>query len=135
MTILIDLINIIAVTKFGVEHYYFNEHDQSAWSSLCSPTSDISFSALCTGSGLTCKQYSLITINIILFSYLALGSLIIIFLMELSFINTLFPTTSSTHIFTCLYSAFGIINIAMAVGLFYKTVLEGFKVGTATSSG
>ncbi|EIW74327.1 hypothetical protein CONPUDRAFT_160035 [Coniophora puteana RWD-64-598 SS2] len=153
-----DIINIIAVTVFGVEHRFDDgyTYGQSFWMTVCSTAvstlTNISLIADLIrikdfdkhGSGLTRKQRSLVILNIVLFSYLALGSLIIVFLMELSFVNALFfavvsietvgfgditPQTTGARIFTCLYSAFGIINVAVVVGLFRETVLEGLEVG------
>ncbi|EGO03438.1 hypothetical protein SERLA73DRAFT_45542, partial [Serpula lacrymans var. lacrymans S7.3] len=153
-----DVINITAVTIFGVEHR-FNDgftYGESFWMTVCSTiASTLTNITLImdlirtpdfekSGDGLTRKQRSLVIIIIILFVYIALGALINSLLLQLSFINGLFltvvsietigfgdivPTSTAGRIFVCAYSAIGIVNIGVVVGLFRETVMEGLEVG------
>ncbi|KAJ7636869.1 hypothetical protein FB45DRAFT_907554 [Roridomyces roridus] len=153
-----DLINIIAVTIFGVEHR-FNDgftYGQSFWVTVCS-TAVSTFTNLTliydlvltpdfekSGSGLTRRQRSLIIVVILLLCYIALGSLIFSIILHLNFIDAMYfslvtietigfgditPPTTGARVFTCIYAAFGILMIALAVGLMRDTVLEGLEVG------
>ncbi|KAF7313871.1 Tandem pore domain k+ channel [Mycena chlorophos] len=152
-----DLINITAVTVFGVEHR-FNDgftYGQSFWITVCS-TAVSSFTNLTlitdlirtpdfdnSGSGLTRRQRSLAILVIVLLAYIALGSLIHSLLLELNFIDAMYfslvsietigfgdirPTSTGARIFTCVYAVFGIVTIALAVGLMRETVLEGLEI-------
>ncbi|KAJ7034543.1 hypothetical protein C8F04DRAFT_1101323 [Mycena alexandri] len=153
-----DLINITAVTIFGVEHR-FNDgftYGQSFWITVCS-TGVSSFTNLTlitdlirtpdfekSGSGLTRRQRSLAILVILLLCYIALGALIHSILMGLNFIDAMYftlvtietigfgdihPATTGGRLFTCIYAAFGIVTIATTVGLTRETVLEGLEVG------
>ncbi|KAJ7676477.1 hypothetical protein B0H17DRAFT_1080152 [Mycena rosella] len=153
-----DVINITAVTIFGVEHR-FNDgftYGQSFWITVCS-TVVSSFTNLTlitdlvrtpdfenSGSGLTRRQRSLAILVILLLCYIAFGALIHSILLSLNFIDAMYftlvtietigfgdiqPRTTGARIFTLVYAAFGIITIALAVGLTRETVLEGLEVG------
>ncbi|KAJ6600011.1 hypothetical protein DFH09DRAFT_628154 [Mycena vulgaris] len=153
-----DVINITAVTIFGVEHR-FNDgftYGQSFWITVCSTVvSTFTNLTLITdllrtpdfensGSGLTRRQRSLAILVILLLCYIALGALIHSLLLGLNFIDAMYftlvsietvgfgdiqPHTLGARLFTCIYSAFGIITIALTVGLTRETVLEGLEVG------
>ncbi|KAJ6572157.1 hypothetical protein B0H19DRAFT_1132741 [Mycena capillaripes] len=153
-----DVINITAVTIFGVEHR-FNDgftYGQSFWMTVCS-TVVSTFTNLTlisdlmrtpdfenSGSGLTRRQRSLAILVILLLCYIALGALIHSYLLHLNFIDAMYftlvsietigfgdiqPRTTGARFFTAIYAAFGIICIALAVGLTRETVLEGLEVG------
>ncbi|KAL0957982.1 hypothetical protein HGRIS_000159 [Hohenbuehelia grisea] len=152
-----DLINIIAVTVFGIQHRFDDgfTYGQSFWMTVCSTvastftnitliidfvrTSDFANS----GSGLTRKQRSLVIIIIILLSYITLGSLVHTYLLNLTFIDALYftvvtietvglgdivPKSAGARVFVCFYAAFGVVNVALAVGLIRETVLEALEV-------
>ncbi|KAJ4466998.1 hypothetical protein J3R30DRAFT_3579783 [Lentinula aciculospora] len=153
-----DLINIIAVTTFGVENRFDDgfTYGQSFWMTLCSTiASTFTNAGLITdflrtpdfassGSGLTRKQRSLVIMVIILLVYVAFGALIQTILLELNFIDALYfticsieaigfgdipPVTTGSKVFICFYAIFGIINLALAVSLTRETVLEALEVG------
>ncbi|KAJ7746481.1 hypothetical protein DFH07DRAFT_832698 [Mycena maculata] len=153
-----DIINITAVTIFGVEHR-FNDgftYGQSFWITVCSTVvSTFTNLTLITdlirtpdfensGSGLTRRQRSLTIVVILLLSYIALGSLVHSVILNLNFIDAMYftlvtietigfgdirPGTTGARFFTCIYAAFGIIMVALAVGMMRETVLEGLEVG------
>ncbi|KAJ7154605.1 hypothetical protein C8R46DRAFT_1117876 [Mycena filopes] len=153
-----DLINITAVTVFGVEHR-FNDgftYGQSFWMTVCSTvvSSFTNFTLITdlvrtpdfenSGSGLTRRQRSLAILVILLLCYIALGSLIHSLLLKLNFIDAMYftlvsietigfgdihPQTTGARLFTGIYAAFGILTIALTVGLTRETVLEGLEVG------
>ncbi|KAJ7222053.1 hypothetical protein B0H12DRAFT_1241106 [Mycena haematopus] len=104
-----DVINVIAVTTFGVEHR-FNDgftYGQSFWITVCSTiVSTFTNFTLITdlirtpdfensGSGLTRRQRSLVILVILLLSYIALGALIHSFLLSLNFIDAMYFTLVS----------------------------------------
>ncbi|OJA20014.1 hypothetical protein AZE42_05864 [Rhizopogon vesiculosus] len=154
----IDIINIIAVTVFGVSHR-FNDgftYAEAFWITVCSTV--VSFVTNVTliidfirtpnfkisGIGLTRKQRTLMIILIFLFIYIALGSMINSFLLSLSFINGLYftvttietigfgdiaPDSRGSRVFICFYAVFGIINIAVVIGMVQETVREGLHIG------
>ncbi|OAX37519.1 voltage-gated potassium channel [Rhizopogon vinicolor AM-OR11-026] len=153
-----DIINVIAVTVFGVSHR-FNDgftYAEAFWMTVCSTV--VSFITNVTliidfirtpnfkisGSGLTRKQRTLMIILIFLFIYIALGSMINSFLLSLSFINGLYftvttietigfgdiaPDSPGSRVFICFYAVFGIINIAVVIGMVQETVREGLHIG------
>lgn len=153
-----DIINIIALTVFGVTHR-FNDgftYSEAFWMTICSTVVSVITNVtlivdlICTpnfktsGSGLTRKQRTLMIMLIILFVYIALGSLINSFLLSLSFINALYftvttietigfgdivPDSVASRVFICFYAAFGIVNLAVVVGMVQETVREGLQVG------
>ncbi|KAG6857041.1 hypothetical protein H0H87_010395 [Tephrocybe sp. NHM501043] len=153
-----DVINIITVTVFGVEHRFDDgfTYGQAFWMTVCS-TSVSTFTNVTliadfirtpdfsrSGSGLTRKQRTLVISVMVLLAYIAFGSLVQTFLISLTFLDALYftvvsietvgfgdivPITTGARIFTCLYSVFGIINLALTVGLTRETVLEGIEVG------
>ncbi|KAJ3872872.1 hypothetical protein F5051DRAFT_381756 [Lentinula edodes] len=153
-----DLINIIAVTTFGVENRFDDgfTYGQSFWMTLCSTiASTFTNASLITdfvrtpdfsssGSGLTRKQRSLVIMVIVLLVYIAFGALIESILLKLNFIDALYfticsieaigfgdipPVTTGSKVFICFYAIFGIVNLALAVSLTRETVLEALEVG------
>ncbi|KAJ7249438.1 hypothetical protein C8J57DRAFT_1521927 [Mycena rebaudengoi] len=153
-----DVINIVAVTIFGVEHR-FNDgftYGQSFWITVVS-TAVSTFTNLTlitdlywtpdfanSGSGLTRRQRSLVILVILLLCYIAFGSLIHSITLHLNFIDAMYfslvsietigfgditPETTGARVFTSIYAAFGIVTVALAVGLTRETVLEGLEVG------
>ncbi|KAF5356550.1 hypothetical protein D9758_008291 [Tetrapyrgos nigripes] len=152
-----DIINITAVTVFGVEHRHDDgfTYGQSFWMTVCSTVASTITNATLiydliqtpefatSGSGLTRKQRSLIIIVIILLCYIALGAFVHCLLTDLTFIDALYfticcietigfgditMTTTGSKIFTCLYSVIGILNLALAVSLTRETVIEALEV-------
>ncbi|KAK7059765.1 tandem pore domain k+ channel [Favolaschia claudopus] len=152
-----DIINIVTLVIFGVEHRFDDgfTYGQSFWITVCSTiVSTFTNVTLITdllrtpdfdnsGSGLTRRQRSLVIIVILLLCYIALGSLAHTYLMHLDFIDAMYfslvsietvgfgdiqPKTTGARVFTCLYAAFGIVLIALTVGLMRETVLEGLEV-------
>ncbi|KAJ7074969.1 hypothetical protein B0H15DRAFT_45155 [Mycena belliarum] len=153
-----DLINITAVTIFGVEHRFDDgfTYSQAFWITVCSTgvSTFTNFTLILdliktpdfenSGSGLTRRQRSLVILVILLLCYIALGSLIHSMLLKLNFIDAMYftlvsietigfgdiqPRSTGARLFTCIYAAFGILTIALAVGLTRETVLEGLEVG------
>lgn len=153
-----DIINIVALIIFGVSHR-FNDgftYGEAFWMTICSTVISLVTNVsliidfICTpdfktsGSGLTRKQRTLMILLIILFVYIALGSLVNSYLLSLSFINALYftvttietigfgdivPDTPGSRIFICFYAAFGIVNLAVVVGMVQETVREGLHIG------
>lgn len=153
-----DIINIVALTIFGVTHRFDDgfTYGESFWMTVCSTVISVITNVtliidlICTpnfktsGSGLTRKQRTLMIILIILFTYIAFGSLVNSFLLSLSFINALYftvttietigfgdivPNSLGSRVFICFYAAFGIVNLAVVVGMVQETVREGLEVG------
>ncbi|KAI0074973.1 voltage-gated potassium channel [Panus rudis PR-1116 ss-1] len=153
-----DIINIIAVTVFGVEHRFDDgfTYGESFWMTVCSTiASTITNITLITdyintpdfgtsGSGLTRKQRSLVIIVMVLLVYVAFGALCNTFIQDLTFIDGLYftvvtietvgfgditPNNTGARVFTCCYMVFGIINIGVAIGMTRETILEGLEVG------
>ncbi|KAI0790498.1 hypothetical protein C8Q75DRAFT_806406 [Abortiporus biennis] len=153
-----DIINIIAVNIFGVEHRFDDgfTYGQSFWMTLCSTlVSSITNITLIvdyirtpdfhkSGSGLTRKQRSLAIVVMTLLIYMALGALAQSFLRDLSFIDGLYftvvtietigfgditPLSTGDRIFTCFYLVFGIFLIGLSIGMIRETVLEGLEIG------
>ncbi|KAG2340994.1 voltage-gated potassium channel [Suillus weaverae] len=153
-----DIINIVALTIFGVSHR-FNDgftYGESFWMTVCSTVVSVITNVtliidlICTpdfktsGSGLTRKQRTLMIMLIILFTYIAFGSLVNSFLLSLSFINALYftvttietigfgdivPNSPGSRVFICFYAALGIVNLAVVVGMVQETVREGLHIG------
>ncbi|KAF8970415.1 hypothetical protein BDZ97DRAFT_1791260 [Flammula alnicola] len=138
-----DLINIPAVTIFGVIHRFDDgfTYGQPFWLTVCSTifstatnitliydcvqTTDFTHS----GSGLTHKQRSLVIIIIIMLCYVSLGSLLLSVTLKIDFIDALYlsvvsietigfgdlhPTSTGTRVMACGYIAGGILNLALA---------------------
>ncbi|KAK1219250.1 Potassium channel [Marasmius sp. AFHP31] len=152
-----DIINITAVTVFGVEHRFDDgyTYGTSFWMTLCSTIASTATNLTLivdvirtpdfgnSGSGLTRKQRSLLIIVIILLCYIALGALIHCILLSIKFVDALYfticsietigfgdvlPVTTGARVFTCTYATFGIVNLALAVGLARETVIEALEV-------
>ncbi|KAH9887203.1 hypothetical protein C8Q73DRAFT_255695 [Cubamyces lactineus] len=153
-----DLINIITVTVFGVEHRFDDgfTYGEAFWMTLCSTiASTISNISLIVdlvrtpdfarrGSGLTRKQRSLMIVVIVLLVYIAFGALINSILLHLTFINGLYfsvvsietigfgdivPKSTGARVWTCVYILFGVINIGVVIAMCRETILEGLEVG------
>ncbi|KAF9486281.1 voltage-gated potassium channel [Pholiota conissans] len=149
-----DIINIPAVTIFGVIHRFDDgfTYGQSFWLTVCSTifstatnftlifdylnTRDFTHS----GSGLTHKQRSLVIIIIILLCYISLGSLLLGETLNISFLDALYlsivsietigfgdlhPDSTGTRILACIYISGGILNLALLVALSREALLEG----------
>ncbi|KAJ8087654.1 Potassium channel [Marasmius tenuissimus] len=152
-----DVINITAVTIFGIEHRFDDgyTYGTSFWMTLCSTIASTATNLTLiidvirtpdfgnSGSGLTRKQRSLLIIVIILLCYIALGALIHCILLSIKFVDALYfticsietigfgdvlPVTTGARVFTCTYATFGIVNLALAVGLARETVIEALEV-------
>ncbi|KAF8067790.1 hypothetical protein FPV67DRAFT_1493564 [Lyophyllum atratum] len=153
-----DIINIVTVTTFGVEHRFDDgfTYGQAFWLTVCSTAVstlvNVTLIVDCirtpdfatSGSGLTRKQRTLVISVITLLTYIALGALVETFLLELTFINALYftvvtietigfgeiaPKSAGARGFTAIYAIIGIINLAVTVGLTREAVLEGVEVG------
>ncbi len=83
-------------------------------------------------------------IVIVLMVYIALGALINSLIQGLDFIDGLYftvvtietigfgditPKSTGARVFTCIYMAFGILNVGIAVAMTRETVLEGLELG------
>jgi len=151
-----DIINIVAVTYFGVIHR-FNDgytYGQSFWFTVCSTiasvftnvsliidyarTPDFAYAS----SGLTQKQRSLVIVVMILLCWIALGALINGILMSLSFIDGLyftvvtietigfgdiFPKSPGAKVFAGLHGTIGVLFVALAVSTCNETIIESFE--------
>ncbi|KAF4616570.1 hypothetical protein D9613_008731 [Agrocybe pediades] len=153
-----DLINIPAVTIFGVQHGFDDgfTYGQSFWftvfSTMASTATNITlitdyhktkdFSH--AGSGLTQKQRSLVIITIVLLCYVSLGSLILAIMLHVTFIDALYlsvvsietigfgdlhPPSAGARVFMCFYICGGILNLALAVALSRDALLESAAIG------
>ncbi|KAF8237414.1 voltage-gated potassium channel [Tricholoma matsutake] len=154
-----DLINISVVSIFSVRHRFADgfTYSQAFWMIVCSTsvssfvnvtlivdlvrTRDFSHS----GSGLTRKQRSLVLSVMVLLCYIAFGAVVQLFLIDgLTFLDALYftvitietigfgdivPISTGGRIFTCLFSIFGFISLAVTVTLTRETVLEALEVG------
>ncbi|TFY80973.1 hypothetical protein EWM64_g3038 [Hericium alpestre] len=152
-----DIINIVTVIVFGVEHRADDgfTYGEAFWMTVCSTIVSLVTNVTLiwdffktpnfaqSGSGLTRKQRSLTIITIIFLSYVALGALLSALIMNLSFLNGLFftivttltigfgdivPTTPAQRIVICLYASFGIVILGAAVRLMGASVIEGLEV-------
>ncbi|KAG0707998.1 hypothetical protein DFH29DRAFT_561772 [Suillus ampliporus] len=153
-----DIINIVALTIFGVSHRFDDgfTYGEAFWMTVCSTVASVITNVTLiidfiltpdfktSGSGLTRKQRTLMIILIILFAYIALGSMINSYLLSLSFINGLYftvttietigfgdiaPDSPGSRVFICFYAAVGIVNLAVVVGMVQETVREGLHLG------
>ncbi|CAE6511960.1 unnamed protein product [Rhizoctonia solani] len=151
-----DIINIIAITLFGVVHAVDDgfTYGQAFWMTVCSTiasvitTVSLIYDWICTpefarsGSGLTRKQRLLVIIVMVLLCYIALGALCYSFIMSLSFQNALYftvvsietvgfgdivLTTTLGRVFSIFYNTFGIINLGLAVSTTRETIIESFE--------
>ncbi|GJJ10621.1 hypothetical protein Clacol_004848 [Clathrus columnatus] len=152
-----DVINVVAVTIFGIEHR-FNDgftYGQPYWLVVASTvvslfttvtllwdlwkTPDFSKS----GSGLTHKQRSLVVIVIVLLCWITFGGLVNSILLHLTYIDGLYftvvsietigfgdihPNSTSSRIFAIIYNSIGIITIGIAISTARETVIESFEV-------
>ncbi|TFK49332.1 voltage-gated potassium channel [Heliocybe sulcata] len=152
-----DIINIVAVTFFGVVHRYDDgfTYGEAFWLTVCSTVASVvtnvtllldlvrtkDFSK--SGSGLTPKQRALVLIVMVLLLQIALGSAVNSALMDLQFIDGLYftvvsietigfgditPASAGARVWVCAYSTIGIINLGVAVGMARETVIEGLEV-------
>jgi hypothetical protein len=152
----LDIINIIVIIVFGVEHRYDDgfTYGQSFWMTIASTavscitnvtlvvdyvkTPDFAQS----GSGLTRKQRSLVIGVMILLTYIAFGAGVNSALLNLEFIDALYFTVTSVEtigfgditpkgaerVFTALYIVFGAVNLALVIKQARETVLEALEV-------
>ncbi|KAI0698041.1 hypothetical protein C8T65DRAFT_742946 [Cerioporus squamosus] len=153
-----DIINIIAVTTFGVEHRFDDgfTYGEAFWMTLCSTiASTVTNVSLIVdlirtpdfakrGSGLTRKQRALMIIVIVLLVYVAFGALINSLLLHLSFVDGLYftvvsietigfgdiaPHSTGARVWVCFYVSVGVINIGVAIAMCRETILEGLEIG------
>ncbi|EKM56497.1 uncharacterized protein PHACADRAFT_194104 [Phanerochaete carnosa HHB-10118-sp] len=153
-----DIINIVAVTVFGVQHRFDDgfTYGQSFWLTICSTAASTitNFTVILdyistpdfarSGSGLTRRQRALVIIVILLLVYIAFGALVNTFLLSLNFIDSLYftivtietigfgditPVSAGSRVFACFYMAFGILMVGIAVAMTRETVLEGLELG------
>ncbi|KAF8597619.1 hypothetical protein BDV93DRAFT_367439 [Ceratobasidium sp. AG-I] len=151
-----DIINIVAVTVFGVVHAVDDgfTYGQAFWMTVCSTIASIITTVSLiydwkrtpefarSGSGLTRKQRSLVIIVMVLLCYIALGALCYSFIIGLSFQNGLYftvvsietvgfgdiiLTTTLGRVFSIFYNTFGIINLGLAVTTTRETIIESFE--------
>ncbi|KAL7421159.1 Potassium channel [Cryptotrichosporon argae] len=152
-----DIINIAAVTVFGVVHR-FNDgftYSEAFWLCVCSTVASmvtnitLIFDLVKTkdfgrsGSGLTPKQRSLVIIVMLLLVYIAIGALCLNFLLpSIAFQNVLYfavvtietigfgdiqPSTLGAEIFIFFWVPLGILNLAVAVGTARDTLVESWN--------
>ncbi|KAI0747018.1 hypothetical protein C8Q80DRAFT_1220221 [Daedaleopsis nitida] len=140
-----DLINIVAVTVFGVEHRFDDgfTYGEAFWLTLCSTiastTANVSLIVdlirtpdfAKRGSGLTNRQRALMIIVIVLLAYIALGALVNSYLLHLSFVDGLYFTVVSIETI-----GFGDVSpnpparaIGVTIAMCRETVLEGLEIG------
>ncbi|EJF63876.1 hypothetical protein DICSQDRAFT_102012 [Dichomitus squalens LYAD-421 SS1] len=153
-----DVINIIVVTTFGVEHRFDDgfTYGEAFWMTLCSTiVSSVTNVTLIVdfvrtpdfakrGSGLTRRQRSLVIIVIILLVYIAFCALLNSVILELSFINGLYftvvsietigfgdivPESTGGKVWTCIFVSLGILLIGLAIAMCRETILEGLEIG------
>ncbi|EPQ53675.1 voltage-gated potassium channel [Gloeophyllum trabeum ATCC 11539] len=152
-----DVINIVAVTIFGVAHRYDDgfTYGQAFWMTVCSTIASVVTNVTLiadvvrtkdfakSGSGLTAKQRALVLIVMILLLQIALGSAVNSKLNHLTFLDGLYftvcsletigfgditPISTGARVWICAYSTVGIINLGVAVGMARETVIEGLEV-------
>ncbi|KAJ7590585.1 hypothetical protein C8J56DRAFT_537402 [Mycena floridula] len=152
-----DIINIVAVTVFGVEHRFDDgfTYGEPFWMTVCSTIVATSSNIILitdlhrtaafdkSGSGLTRKQRSLLIIVMALLCYVSFGGLIHGFLIGLSFIDSLYftictietigfgdisPVSGGARVFSCVYTCFGIVGLALCVSLLRETIIEALEV-------
>lgn len=152
-----DVINIVAVTIFGVAHRYDDGFTygqafwMTVWSTIASVVTNVTLIAdvvrtkdfAKSGSGLTAKQRALVLIVMILLLQIALGSAVNSKLNHLTFLDGLYftvcsletigfgditPISTGARVWICAYSTVGIINLGVAVGMARETVIEGLEV-------
>ncbi|RDX54769.1 hypothetical protein OH76DRAFT_995744 [Lentinus brumalis] len=153
-----DIINIVTVTIFGIEHRFDDgfTYGEAFWMTLCSTiASTVTNISLIVdlvrtpdfakrGSGLTRKQRALMIIVIVLLVYVAFGALINSLVLHLSFIDGLYftvvcietigfgdiaPHSTGARVWVCFYVSVGIINIGVAIAMCRETILEGLEIG------
>ncbi|KAF9652571.1 hypothetical protein BDM02DRAFT_2784109 [Thelephora ganbajun] len=152
-----DLINIVALVVFGVQHRPDDSftYGQGYWMTACSTIVSTATNLsliwdLCwtrnftkSGSGVSPKQRSLLTIVMFLLVYLALGALVNSLLIDLNFIDALYftvvsietvgfgdivPDNTGSRVFMCFYIIFGILTLGVAVGVARETIFEQLHV-------
>ena len=152
-----DLINIVAVTTFGIVHR-FNDgftYSEAFWLCVCSTVASMFTNGTLiydliktrdfrrSGSGLTAKQRSLVIIVMILLVYMAIGALCFNYLLpDIPFQNALYftvvsietigfgditPHTLGAKIFLFFYAPIGILNLAVTVGTARDTLIESWS--------
>ncbi|PIL27708.1 transporter [Ganoderma sinense ZZ0214-1] len=153
-----DIINIVIITVFGVEHRFDDgfTYGQAFWSTLCSTAiSSCTNILLITdfirtpefakrGSGLTRKQRALVILVMVLLLYIAFCGLLSSIILDLTYINGLYftvvsietigfgdivPVTTGARVWTCLFISFGVITIGVAIAMCRETIMEGLEIG------
>lgn len=154
--VFIDVINITAVTIFGVVHR-FNDgftYGQSFWFTVCSTVASVITNVTLivdyvripnfarASSGLTRKQRSLVIIVILLLVWIAVGGAINSVLIGLDFIDGMYftvvvietigfgditPPSTGAKIFTAFHAVTGILLLALTIGICRDTVIEFFE--------
>ena len=152
----LDVINITAVTIFGVVHR-FNDgftYGQSFWFTVCSTVASVITNVTLivdyvripnfarASSGLTRKQRSLVIIVILLLVWIAVGGAINSVLIGLDFIDGIYftvvvietigfgditPSSTGAKIFTVFHAVTGILLLALTIGICRNTVIEFFE--------
>ncbi|KAK8847583.1 hypothetical protein IAR55_005442 [Kwoniella newhampshirensis] len=152
-----DVINIVAVTIFGVVHAVDDgfTYSEAFWLCVCSTAASMFTNATLiydlvrtpdfkrSGSGLTPKQRNLVIITMMMLVYLALGALCFNFLVpHISFQNALYytvvtietigfgdvtPSTIGAKIFLFFYAPVGILTLAVTVGTARDTIVESWN--------
>ncbi|EIW71024.1 hypothetical protein M231_07533 [Tremella mesenterica] len=152
-----DIINVVAITIFGVVHRTDDgfTYSEAFWLCVCSTAASMFTNATLvydliktkdfrkSGSGLTAKQRSLVIIVMILLVYLALGALCFNFLIpEITFQDSLYfvvvsletvgygditPSHVGAKIFLLFYAPIGILNLAVTVGTARDTMVESWN--------
>ncbi|CCO32747.1 hypothetical protein BN14_06810 [Rhizoctonia solani AG-1 IB] len=129
-----DIINIIAVTTFGVIHGVDDgfTYGQAFWMTVCSTIASV----------ITTVSLIYDWIRTPDFARSALGAMCYSFIMDLSFQNGLYftvvsietvgfgdivLTTTLGRVFSIFYNTFGIINLGLAVSTTRETIIESFE--------
>ncbi|KIJ29275.1 hypothetical protein M422DRAFT_71237 [Sphaerobolus stellatus SS14] len=151
-----DIINIVTVTIFGIEHR-FNDgftYGQAYWLVVASTVVSLFTTVTLmwdlwttpqfakSGSGITRKQRSLVVIVMILLCWITFGGLMNSVLLHLTFIDGLYftivsietigfgdihPNSTGSRIFAMIYNSVGIINIGLAISTARETIIESFE--------
>ncbi|KAI1797989.1 hypothetical protein LXA43DRAFT_1105991 [Ganoderma leucocontextum] len=153
-----DVINIIIITVFGVQHRFDDgfTYGQAFWSTLCSTAiSSITNVLLIVdfvrtpefakrGLGLTRKQRALVILVMVLLLYIAFCGFLSSIILHLTYIDGLYftvvsietigfgdivPLTTGARVWTCLFISFGVITIGVAIAMCRETIMEGLEIG------
>lgn len=151
-----DIINITAVTIFGVEHRIDDgfTYGQAFWTTVCSTIISVITNVMLivdyvrtpnfgkNGSGLTQKQRSLIILVMVFFIYVALCALVNTFILDRPFLDAMYytivsvetigfgdvtPQTPGARTWTCAFALGGIVLLGTAVGNISDAVFEALE--------